>query len=158
MRLDELTKSLDGWNYCDITNNPNFISNWIYSNPSNSESIRRILEFIKVQNLLNTENAVMSNKRRLLMKVENKTDNKFLVKLVKAAVHDTPYMDSDIVIKDYDLDRVYLDINGEEFDIRTWNISEIGNSKIEIIYTLFKIKEDCGVSIKEDKVVIKCDG
>lgn len=100
----------------------------------------------------------MSNKRRLLMKVENKTDNKFLVKLVKAAVHDTPYMDSDIVIKDYDLDRVYLDINGEEFDIRTWNISEIGNSKIEIIYTLFKIKEDCGVSIKEDKVVIKCDG
>lgn len=104
------------------------------------------------------ENTVMSNKRRLLMKVENKTDNKFLVKLVKAAVHDTPYMDSDIVIKDYDLDRVYLDINGEEFDIRTWNISEIGNSKIEIIYTLFKIKEDCGVSIKEDKVVIKCAG
>ena len=92
------------------------------------------------------------------MKIENKTDNKFLAQLVKSAVHDTSYIDSDIIIKDYDLDRVYLDLNGEEFDIRTWNISEIGISKIEIIYTLFKIEEDHGVSIKEDKVVIKCDG
>lgn len=59
MGLDELTKSLDGWNYCDITNNPNFISNWIYSNPSNSESIRRILEFIKVQNLSLTRQVIL---------------------------------------------------------------------------------------------------
>mgnify|MGYP004731631313 CR=1 FL=1 len=92
------------------------------------------------------------------MKIENKTDNKYLNLLVKDTVHDTPYENSNIIIKDYDLDRVYLDINGEEFDIRTWNISEIGNSKIEIIYTLFKIEENRGVSIKEDKVVIECVG
>lgn len=94
------------------------------------------------------------------MTIKNKTDNKYLDELAEDAFHQTEF-DNDntyIIIKDYDLDRVYLDINGEEFDIRTWNISEIDNSKIEIIYTLFKIKEDCGVSIKEDKVVIKCDG
>lgn len=93
------------------------------------------------------------------MKIENKTDNKFLVQLVKAAVHNTPYMDSNIIIKDYDLDRVCLDINEEEFDVRTWSIFEQPETGcFEITYTLFKIEEDHGVSIKEDKVVIKCDG
>lgn len=92
------------------------------------------------------------------MKIVNMTNNINITKLVESAIHATCFEDSNIIIKDYDLDRVYLDINGEEFDIRTWNISEIGNSKIEIIYTLFKIEEDCGVSIKEDKVGIKCDG
>ncbi len=92
------------------------------------------------------------------MTIENKTDNKYLDALIKDAFDGIPYDDPYIIVKDYDLDRVYLDVDGEEFNIRTWNISEIGNSKIEIIYTLFKIKEDCGVSIKEDKVVIKCAG
>ena len=92
------------------------------------------------------------------MTIENTTDNKYLDALIKDAFDGIPYDDPYIIVKDYDLDRVNLDVDGEEFNIRTWNISEIGNSKIEIIYTLFKIKEDCGVSIKEDKVVIKCDG
>lgn len=73
------------------------------------------------------------------MMIENKTDNKYLNILIKDAFGGTPYDDSYITVKDYDLDRVYLDVDGEEFNIRMWNISDIDTTKIEIDYTLFKI-------------------
>lgn len=73
------------------------------------------------------------------MTIENKTDNKYLDALIKDAFDGMPYDDPYIIVKDYDLDRVYLDVDGEEFHIRTWNISDIDTTKIEIDYTLFKI-------------------
>lgn len=73
------------------------------------------------------------------MTIENKTDNKYLDILIKDAFDGMPYDDPYITVKDYDLDRVYLDVDGEEFNIRAWNISDIDTTKIEIDYTLFKI-------------------
>lgn len=73
------------------------------------------------------------------MTIENKTDNKYLDALIKDAFDGMPYDDPYIIVKDYDLDRVYLDVDGEEFNIRTWNISDIDTTKIKIDYTLFKI-------------------
>lgn len=91
------------------------------------------------------------------MTIENKTDNKYLDELAEDAIHQTEF-DNDnmyITIKDYDLDVVYLDVNGEEFDIRIWNILDIGTDKIEIIYSLFKIDRDHEICIKDDHLFIK---
>ena len=60
-----------------------------------------------------------------------------------------------ITIKDYDLDVVYLDANGEEFNIRMWNIFDINTDKFEIIYSLFKIDGDNEICIKDDHLFIK---
>lgn len=57
--LDKLVENLDDWNYVYITDDPNFISKWVYSNPSNSESIHSILEFIKAHNLSITRQAIL---------------------------------------------------------------------------------------------------
>lgn len=91
------------------------------------------------------------------MKIENKTDNKYLDELAEDAIHQTEF-DNDnmyITIKDYDLDVVYLDVNGKEFDIRMWNIFDSNTDKIEIIYSLFKIDGDNGICIKDDHLFIK---
>lgn len=91
------------------------------------------------------------------MNIVNKTDNKYLDELAEDALHQTEF-DNDntyIIIKDYDLDRVYLDVNGEEFNIETWNTFDIGADKIEIIYGLFKIDGDHDICIKDDHLFIK---
>lgn len=91
------------------------------------------------------------------MTIENKTDNKYLDELAEDAFHQTEF-DNDnthIIIKDYDLNRVYLDVNGEEFNIEMWNIFDIGTDKIEIIYSLFKIDRDHEICIKDDHLFIK---
>lgn len=91
------------------------------------------------------------------MTIENKTDNKYLDELAEDAFHQTEF-DNDnmyITIKDYDLDVVYLDVNGEKFDIRMWNIFDINTDKFEIIYSLFKIDGDNEICIKDDHLFIK---
>lgn len=91
------------------------------------------------------------------MTIENKTDNKYLDELAEDAFHQTEF-DNDnmyITIKDYDLDVVYLDANGEEFNIRMWNIFDINTDKFEIIYSLFKIAGDNEICIKDDHLFIK---
>lgn len=96
-------------------------------------------------------------KRGDFMTIENKTDNKYLDELAEDAFHQTEF-DNDnmyITIKDYDLDVAYLDVNGEEFDIRMWNIFDINTDKFEIIYSLFKIDGDNEICIKDDHLFIK---
>ena len=91
------------------------------------------------------------------MTIENKTDNKYLDELAEDAFHQTEF-DNDnthIIINEYDLDRVYLDVNGKKFDIRMWNIFDSNTDKIEIIYSLFKIDGDNGICIKDDHLFIK---
>ena len=46
------------------------------------------------------------------------------------------------VCQDYDLDRVYLDIDGKEYDIRTWNINEKG-----IRYSVFDCSGDSSIEL-----------
>lgn len=43
----------------------------------------------------------------------------------------------EFTINDWDLDRVYLDVAGDEYDIRMWNITDV-----DIRWTLFKIIDD----------------
>jgi hypothetical protein len=47
------------------------------------------------------------------------------------------YKSSTITIDDFDLDRVYLTIDGEEYTIRTWDIREKPHI-VAIRWTLFK--------------------
>ena len=47
------------------------------------------------------------------------------------------------IIEDFDLDRVYLNIDGWDYTIRTWNIYEddYDETKARVDYTLFKTKK-----------------
>lgn len=51
MSLEEIAKDLDKYNYLYATNDPNYVSKWVYSNYFNSNSIPLILYFLKEQNL-----------------------------------------------------------------------------------------------------------
>ncbi len=54
----------------------------------------------------------------------------------------------EVIIDDFDLRRVYLHIDGEEYDIRTWDIRKTDKNFI-IEWTLFWFKkgESCGTRI-----------
>lgn len=53
-------------------------------------------------------------------------------------------------IKDFDLDRVYLDVDGEEMDIRMWNIEEAENGlQLGITYTLFLFTDEETIRMDE---------
>ena len=53
-----------------------------------------------------------------------------------------------VTIEDWDLDRVYLNIDGQEYTIRMWNIRESEKTvMIEWSLFLFKEGEDCGTRI-----------
>ena len=95
-------------------------------------------------------------KRGDFMTIENKTDNKYLDILIKDAFNRMayPYNNPHITVKDYDLDRVYLDVDGEEFNIRTWNILDIDTTKIEIEYTLFKVLSEGYYKIYKGKTLV----
>lgn len=73
------------------------------------------------------------------MTIENKTDNKYLDALIKDAFDGMPYDDPYIIVKDYDLDRVYLDVDGENLISERGIFQILNTTKIEIDYTLFKI-------------------
>lgn len=85
------------------------------------------------------------------MKVTNLCgeDNKLLVPLVtrvlkKCEIHPV----ESVTIEDWDLDRVYLNIDGQEYTIRMWNIRESEKTvMIEWSLFLFKEGEDCGTRI-----------
>lgn len=53
-------------------------------------------------------------------------------------------------IKDFDLDRVYLNVDGEDMDIRMWNITEAENGfQLGITYTLFSFSDDEAINMDE---------
>ena len=64
------------------------------------------------------------------MKIINKTEIEILKKLVKRVFTVCGVtLQGSVVINDFDLRRVYMDINGVEYDIRTWNIYETKTKK-----------------------------
>ena len=85
------------------------------------------------------------------MKVTNLCgeDNKLLEPLVtrvlkKCEIHPV----ESVTIEDWDLDRVYLTIDGQEYTIRMWDIRESEKTvMIEWSLFLFKEGEDCGTRI-----------
>lgn len=53
-----------------------------------------------------------------------------------------------VTIEDWDLDRVYLTIDGQEYTIRMWDIHESEKTvRIDWSLFLFKKGEDCGTRI-----------
>ena len=61
---------------------------------------------------------------------------------VKSVLSASKLSYNNFVIDDYDCDRVYLHIDGKEYNIRTWDIDSKG-----IRYTLFEIVGDHGEEV-----------
>jgi hypothetical protein len=75
------------------------------------------------------------------MKIINETSADFLNDFVEDVLDKFVRKFNTCEIKDYDLDRVYLSLDGEEFDIRTWDIREVNNTLL-VRWTLFQMM--CG--------------
>jgi len=69
--------------------------------------------------------------RRLINSTSNKYVEELTAKVLNCTKRDCFTTSTDfVVIEDYDLDRIYLDIDGYEYVIRTWDIED----KKKIIY------------------------
>ena len=55
----------------------------------------------------------------------------------------------DYKIRDYDIDRVYLDVGGEtdNYTIRMWNMT-----KTFIVFSLFRMENDCGKEVLSSQI------
>ena len=86
-------------------------------------------------------------------KITNDTDNEYVEELVVDVLNRTKKSKflsaDDVVIDDYDLDRVYLDIDDHEYTIRTWNISEDEETGFIVIeWTLYITVDDYEEKLK----------
>lgn len=77
-------------------------------------------------------------------------DNEYLESLVSRVLNRCEIRpDNPVIIDDWDLDRVYLTIDDQDYTIRMWNIRETERMVI-IDWTLFLFKENesCGTRIE----------
>ena len=72
-------------------------------------------------------------------KSEYKNEN--IVKLTKI-VFDECGVGGELVIEDWDCDRVYVTKDGREWIIRTWNVRENSKERVVIDWTLYRMKPD----------------
>lgn len=83
------------------------------------------------------------------MRIINKTEYEIIKKLVKRVFTEcgvTPQ--GSVVINDFDLDRVYMDINGVDYVIRTWNIYETKTEKsIVFEWSLFYVEGERSIRL-----------
>ena len=89
-------------------------------------------------------------------KSEHKNEN--IVELARI-VFDECGLEGELVIEDWDLDRIYITKEGREWTIRTWNIRENSKGRVVIDWTLFMMKPD-GSSAERSwgsgKTIMKC--
>jgi hypothetical protein len=71
--------------------------------------------------------------------ITNKTNAKFLNELVTKVLRKSIGINNEVIIDDWDLDRIYLKINNNEHTIRMWNIFNNGKNAVKVQWTLFKI-------------------
>ena len=81
------------------------------------------------------------------MEIINKTNISILNELLRKVMLKTPNKKENgifgsIIIEDFDMDRVYMGINGNEYVLRTWNIIEISKNEFRIDWTLFAMIDD----------------
>lgn len=72
-------------------------------------------------------------------KSEHKNEN--IVRLTEI-VFDECGLEGELIIDDWDLDRIYITRNGREWIIRTWNIRENSKGRVVIDWTLYFMKPD----------------
>lgn len=72
-------------------------------------------------------------------KSEHKNEN--IVRLTEI-VFDECGLEGDLVIEDWDFDRIYVTKEGREWIIRTWNIRENSKGRVVIDWTLYRMKPD----------------
>lgn len=72
-------------------------------------------------------------------KSEHKNEN--IVRLTEI-VFDECGLEGELVIEDWDLDRIYITKEGREWIIRTWNIRENSKGRVVIDWTLYRMKPD----------------
>ena len=73
--------------------------------------------------------------KNIVWKKETQT-NEYLTLLTRRALNKAHKNWETCTINDFDLDRVYLDLDGREYTIRMWNIQDCGN-KVQTTYTLY---------------------
>ena len=72
-------------------------------------------------------------------KSEYKNEN--IVRLTEI-VFDECGLGGELVIEDWDCDRVYVTKDGREWIIRTWNVRENSKGRVVIDWTLYRMKPD----------------
>ena len=72
-------------------------------------------------------------------KSERKNEN--IVELTRI-VFDECGLEGELVIEDWDLDRIYITKEGREWIIRMWNVWENNKGRTRIEWTLYRMKPD----------------
>lgn len=93
-------------------------------------------------------------KENLKITNESGRENKYVEQLVHEILTGWAQVPSNAAVKDWDLTRIPLDVDGEEFIVRMWNIHE-GETTITIRWTLFRIDGDHGDPVQNGETVIK---
>lgn len=88
------------------------------------------------------------------MLIINKTKNKHMEQLIKKVLRKVPNkkkynLDVEVIILDYDLDRVYLECCGNECILRMWDVRELKNeNEIEVRWSFYFYTE--GIDTPEE--------
>jgi hypothetical protein len=75
--------------------------------------------------------------------IENKSEyiNENIEELTRI-VFDVCGLEGEIIIDDWDLDRIYITKEGREWIIRTWSAQENNKGRVVIDWTLYRMKPD----------------
>lgn len=85
---------------------------------------------------------------KIINKVENPICRKWVGELTRQIVQNLKMESQKVIIEEFDGDRVYLKIDGAEYDIRMWDFNVLSQDERNhscvafVTYTLFLIVED----------------
>ena len=89
-------------------------------------------------------------------KSEHKNEN---IEELTRIVFDECGVEGELIINDWDLDRIYITRNEREWIIRTWDIRGNSKGRVVIDWTLYLMKPDgsCAErSVGSGKTIMKC--
>ena len=78
----------------------------------------------------------MARKAKNIVWEKESQMNEYLTMLTRRALNKAHKNWETCTINDYDLDRIYLDLDGHSYTIRMWNIEPWGD-RVQTTYTLF---------------------
>ena len=85
---------------------------------------------------------------KIINKVENPNFTQWIEKFVKRVIKKSKLPCEEVIIDDVDDKRIYLSVDGEEYNIRTWNYRPTKKDEEDrpcaemVDYTLFKMVDD----------------
>ena len=87
--------------------------------------------------------------KKSLKIINNMTETIYVYNLTKNVLNKHIKEWTKCDIEDYDLDRIYLNIDNEEYTIRTWNIISNSKNTVKIEYTLFHCPRELDHGIRK---------